>query len=98
MKKYFLFFILICNSYLIFTQFSDDFSDGDFSKNLSWIGDITRFEIDFQEKQLTKASVLRNGVDKNNNSVSSGIYVVFFEILSDDGFINQYKKVFVLQN
>lgn len=49
MKKYFLFFILICNSYLIFAQFSDDFSDGDFSNSPSWIGDITRFEIDSQE-------------------------------------------------
>ncbi len=46
MKKYFLFFILICNSYLIFVQFSVDFLDGDFSNNLRSIVDITRFEIE----------------------------------------------------
>lgn len=131
MKRYFLFFILICNSYLIFAQISDNFSDGDFLNNPSWIGNITRFEVDSQEtlhslidsvngesylvteSKVTfdavgefdvfldfnpSSSVFWNGVDKNNNSVDSGIYVFLFEVLSDDGFINQYKKVFVLQN
>ena len=45
MKKYFLFFILLCNSYLIFAKFSDDISDGDFSNNPIMIGDFIRFEI-----------------------------------------------------
>ena len=48
MEKYFLFFILICNSYLIFAKFFQDFSDGYFSKNPIRKDNITRFEVDLQ--------------------------------------------------
>jgi len=39
-----------------------------------------------------------NGTDDNFNLLPQGIYIVLIDVLSDDGYINQYKKVVVLQN
>lgn len=39
-----------------------------------------------------------NGTDDNSSLLPQGIYIIFLEVLSDDGYINQYKKVVVLQN
>ena len=39
-----------------------------------------------------------NGTDERGMKLSSGIYIVLLDILSDDGFVNQYKKVVVLHN
>jgi len=39
-----------------------------------------------------------NGTDERGMKLSSGIYIVLIDVLSDDGFVNQYKKVVVLHN
>jgi len=39
-----------------------------------------------------------NGTDDNFSLLPQGIYIVLIDVLSDDGYINQYKKVVVLQN
>lgn len=39
-----------------------------------------------------------NGTDDNSSLLPQGIYIVLIDVLSDDGYINQYKKVVVLQN
>ena len=38
-----------------------------------------------------------NGTDENNISLFQGMYIVVVDALYDNGFINQYKKVVVLQ-
>ena len=39
-----------------------------------------------------------NGTDDNYSLLPQGIYIVLIDVLSDNGYINQYKKVVVLQN
>lgn len=92
MSKTFLFFIVSSLPYLISAQFTDDFSDGDFTNNPTWVGDFDKFEVD------SSGTKIWNGTDDNYSLLPQGIYIVLIDVLSDNGYINQYKKVVVLQN
>jgi hypothetical protein len=55
--------ILTCFTLAGFSQLTDDFTDGDFTTNPTWSGDVSKFTIDNEE--------LRS----NSNTVSDNFYL-----------------------
>ena len=73
MRKTFLFFIVFSFPYLIFAQFTDNFSDGDFTNNPTWIGNLNKFEVDSSKRLHTIY-----------DSVSSEIYLSTISKVSEN--------------
>jgi hypothetical protein len=73
MRKTFLFFIVFSFPYLIFAQFTDNFLDGDFTNNPTWVGNLNKFEVDSSRKLHTIY-----------DSVSSEIYLSTISKVSEN--------------
>ncbi len=47
---------------------------------------------------VASGTKLWNGTDENNFILTQGMYITLIDVISDDGFVNKYKKVVVLSN
>ena len=47
---------------------------------------------------VASGTKLWNGTDENNFILIQGMYITLIDVISDDGFVNKYKKVVVLSN
>ena len=98
MKKCFFIFILFSQSLVSVAQFTDDFSDGDFTNNPTWNGDISRFD--------TNITLLHHLLDTVNDEsyLSTECKVAFsaiweFDItLLFDPSTSNYSKIYLMSN
>jgi len=98
MKKYFFIFILFSLPSVIFAQFTDDFSDGDFTNNPIWTSDITRFEIDNLKKLHLNDTISNTSyLTTESKAIINGVWE--FEIKMDfSPSTSNYSKVYLISD
>jgi len=98
MKKLFLTFIFFNYYLLSFAQFSDDFSDGNFTNNPTWNGDIGNFEIDASFKLHLNDSVSNTSyLSTTSQAIIDGSWE--FDVTLDFApSTSNYAKVYLISN
>jgi len=98
MKKCFFIFILLSQSLVSVAQFTDDFSDGDFTTSPIWIGDVSRFD--------TNITLLHHLLDTSNgesylvtecNVAFSAVWEFDITLLFDPSTSN-YAKIYLMSD
>ena len=98
MKKYFFIFILFCLPSASFAQFSDDFSDGNFTNNPTWIGDIGNFEVDSNfSLHLNDSTTNTSYIATQSNAILNGSWE-FNVRLNFDPSTSNYAKVYLISD
>ena len=78
-----------------FGQFTDEFSDGDFTNNPTWIGDNTRFEVDTNfSLHLNDTAASTSSLVTQSQAIINGewIFSVRLDFLQS---INNFVKVYL---
>ena len=98
MKKCFFIFILFSQSLVSVAQFTDDFSDGDFTNNPIWLGDIGRFEVDSLSKLHLNDSITNTSyLTTESQAIINGIWE--FEVKMDfSPSTSNYSKVYIVSD
>ena len=95
MKKYLITFLFITYSLACFSQFSDDFSDGNFINNPTWEGSANAFEVDAGLKLHLNDSISNTSyLSTASNAIINGSWE--FEIKLDfDPSTSNYAKIYL---
>lgn len=85
MKKSIFTFIILLHTNLVFGQFADNFSDGNFTANPAWSGNIGN-----------SGNTTWDGASEEGLQLNTGMYIVWMEVFSDNGNAKRFKKAIVL--
>ena len=98
MKKSIFTFIILLQANLVFGQFTDTFSDGDFTANPAWSGDIGNFEVDsFSKLHLNDSIANTSYLSTASQAIINGSWE--FEIKMDfDPSTSNYAKVYFISD
>ena len=98
MKKHFLTFLFFAYSVLGFSQFSDDFSDGNFTNNPIWVGAAGNFEVDTAFKLHLNDTITNiSYLSTTSQAIINGSWE--FEIkLEFDPSTSNYAKVYLISD
>ena len=81
MRKCILLFILATCWQVGFAQFTDDFSDGDFTNNPVWGGNINNFEVNNTQLHLSDAITNTSFLTTESKSIMNGFWEFNTKIL-----------------
>ena len=95
MKKSIFTFIILLQANLVFGQFTDTFSDGNFTANPAWSGDIGNFEVDsFSKLHLNDSATNTSYLSTHSQAIINGSWE--FEIKMEfDPSTSNYAKVYL---
>jgi gliding motility-associated-like protein len=98
MKKCFFTFIFISYALIGYSQFTDDFSDGNFTSNPVWIGDVGNFEVDSLEKLHLNDTISNTSyLATESKAIINGIWE--FEVkMSFAPSSSNYSKVYLISD
>ena len=98
MKKCFFTFIFISYALIGYSQFIDDFSDGNFTFNPVWIGDVGNFEVDSLEKLHLNDTISNTSyLSTESKAIINGIWE--FEVkMSFAPSSSNYSKVYLISD
>ena len=98
MKKHFLTFLFFAYSVLGFSQFADDFSDGNFTNNPIWVGAAGNFEVDTAFKLHLNDTITNiSYLSTTSQAIINGSWE--FEIkLEFDPSTSNYAKVYLISD
>jgi len=97
-KRGTVFLVLMIMSLLIEAQVIDDFSDGDFTKNPTWVGDTAKFEINESLQLHLNASGADTSVLVTANTRLENTEWNFWIKLTFNTSLNNYARVYLVSN
>ena len=96
MKK--LLLILLCLPMIGFGQFTDNFSDGDFTNNPIWMGDVGSFEVDTNDKLHLNDSIANTSSLVTQSQVIVNGEWIFNVRLDFSPSMSNYAKVYLISD